>query len=412
MKKNFLLIPAVIIFAALPCALFAVGETATTQSVLYLATAGNRNATLDADAAFFNPAGIAFIDEGAVLCMLGNQMILQTKKITDAASADEKEYEGDVTSYVFPTAAAAIRAGRIGYFFHFGPYGGAGTGDFKDGTPGSAGMSIKMQPLIIGCSLGAAYRLTDSIGLAAGAKYFYADKKVELSDNSGTFSSEATGSGFGLVAGIDIKPDEKLNISLQYMWNSKLEVTNETKKEGAGLPALAGEAYFPDGGKTRAQLPMLATLGISYAVIPELTIELNCLLYFEWLNNLGKVEPDPLGTSKDAAGDDISDHYGPGFEAGIGIEYAAIPGRLTINTGWMYGRNGQKQAVIDEFSYYQDYHQLGIGGTAEITDQIGIMAGYMISIMLPGKKSWDGNQEYNDEPAHFIGLGLKGKFSI
>ena len=412
MKNITIIFTAIIIFASVPCAVLAIGETATTQSVLYLASAGNRNATLEIDAAFFNPAGLAFMEENIINCMIGNQTIFQTKKIKDAASPDGKVYEGEVRSYVFPTAAAAARWDRFAFYFHSGPYGGSGTGNFKDGTPGSAGMGVKVQPAILGCTLGAAYRLMDTLAIATGAKYFYAVKTLELSDSTGTFTTEATGSGFGLTAGIDIKPDEKLNIGFQFMWNSRLEVKNETKKSSGFMPALAGETYFPDGGKSRAQLPMLATLGISYAVLPDLKVEIDGLLYFEWMNDLGKIQPDPLAASKDAAGDRISKHYGPGLEAGIGIEYLLIPGRLTLNTGYMYGRNGQKQEVIDEFSYYQDYNQFGIGGTVQVSDKIAIMAGYMIAIMLPGKKSWDNKQEYKDEPAHLFGLGVKGKFSI
>jgi long-chain fatty acid transport protein len=405
---------AILFILSFPCAALAVGETATTQSVLYLASAGNRNATLEVDAAFFNPAGLAFIEENIVLCMLGNQVLFQTKKIKDAGVPDGKEYEGEVRSYVFPTAAAAFRRDSFAFYFHGGPYGGSGIGNFKDGTPTSAGMSVKVQPAILGATIGAAYRLTETLAAAAGVKYFYADKTMELSDSIGTFTSEATGSGFGLTAGLNLKPDEKLNIGFQFMWNSKLETANETKKSSGTTPALAGEAYFPDGDKSRAQLPMLAMIGISYAVLPDLKVEIDGLLYFEWLNDLGKVEPDPLmpEASKDAAGDDISEHYGHGFEAGIGIEYVLMPGKLTLNTGYMYGRNGQKREVIDDFSYYQDYNQFGIGGTMQITDEIGIMAGYMIAVMFPGKKSWDGRQEYIDEPAHFFGLGVKGKFSI
>ncbi len=400
------------LFLAIPSITFAIGETATIQSVLYIATAGNRHATQEIDAAFFNPAGLAFIEQDRFYYMAGNGCMFQTKRIKDASQPGGKEYEGDVQALVIPALAGAVRIDNIAVFLHMGPYGGIGTGEFKEGTPESLGMSIKIQPMILGATLGVAYAVTDILSVAFGAKYFYGKKTVELSDNSSDFKSVATGTGYGITLGLDAKPQEKINIGFQFMWNSELELENKTETSEGGFPTMAGETYFPDGGKSKAQLPMLATLGVSYEITPALKAEVDGLLYFEWLNDLGKVEADPLAQSKDAAGDDISEHYGPGFEVGIGLEYAAMPDTLKIHMGYMFGKQGQKQEIADEFSYYPDYNQVGIGATIHIMDELELSMGYLIVMMISGKKSWHENQEFNDGPAHLFGIGLQGRISL
>lgn len=398
------------------CDAWAIGDTATNQSVDYLASGGNRHASLEIDAVYANIGGLPFIGEDGFYYMAGNQLAFQTMRIKDVSGGgDGTTYEGDVRSYLFPTLGAAFKWRDLALFLHAGPYGGSGSGDFKDGTPTSSGMAVKIQPAILGFTAGGAYAFTKKISAGLGGRYYYAKTQTRLSNDGETFESEATGFGFGLVAGVDLRPVEKLNIGFQIMWNSDLEVKNETVSSAVGLPGIAGEAYFPDGVEYEAQLPMLATVGVSYQVIERfLRLEVDGLLYFENLNDRGIVEPDPLApaASKAVAGQDLHDYYGPGFEVGLGAESRVIPKRLTLNAGYMYGRNGQEQKVVDEFNYKLDYHQIGIGGTLHFIEQLNLSFGYLVVFMQKGDKSWDGNQEFNDSAAHFVGLGLKGVFPV
>ena len=71
-----------------------------------------------------------------------------------------------------------------------------------------------------------------------------------------------------------------------------------------------------------------------------------------------------------------------------------------------------KQEIAEEFSYYQDYNQVGIGATIHLMAELELSIGYLIVMMIPGKKSWHENQEFNDDPAHLFGIGLQGRISL
>jgi len=75
-------------------------------------------------------------------------------------------------------------------------------------------------------------------------------------------------------SGLNLTPVEGLNIGMHYEFKTKLELTNTVATDD-------NSGIFPDGQKTRADIPAILALGVSYAVIPQLRAHLSYTLTFD-----------------------------------------------------------------------------------------------------------------------------------
>ncbi len=108
--------------------------TNTNQSADFTRTL-NRIASTDLEAVFFNPAGLAKLDDGFHL-YLSNQTISQTRTITsDVASLNGDKFEGTTFAPVFPNIYMAYKMDRLTFSAGFTPIGGGGSAEYPDGLP-------------------------------------------------------------------------------------------------------------------------------------------------------------------------------------------------------------------------------------------------------------------------------------
>ncbi len=153
----------------------------------------NRNATVEIDAVFFNPAALTKLEDGFHLS-LSNQIIGQTKSITNSALGG-RTFDGDVFAPVYPSVSAAYKTGKFAFSFGFYPVGGGGSAEFNDGVP-SIEMGIASLPTALatlgatgaysyntylegssvyfGIQGGISYEINDMISVFAGARYVMA----------------------------------------------------------------------------------------------------------------------------------------------------------------------------------------------------------------------------------------------
>lgn len=105
--------------------------TNTNQSAAFLRNPA-RDATIELDAVYYNPAGVAFLKKGFHFG-LNNQSAFQSRNITatlqpnnfvPTALMENKLYEGKIASPVIPSAHFAYVADRWSISSHFGVPGG------------------------------------------------------------------------------------------------------------------------------------------------------------------------------------------------------------------------------------------------------------------------------------------------
>jgi long-subunit fatty acid transport protein len=101
----------------------------------------SRNASIESDAVYYNPAGLMKMDNGFHFG-ISNQTIFQTREITnDYSYLHESLYKGSVKAPLFPSVAAAYKMDKLAISFGFNPVGGGGGATYESGLP-SFEMSI------------------------------------------------------------------------------------------------------------------------------------------------------------------------------------------------------------------------------------------------------------------------------
>ncbi|MGB2905852.1 MAG: autotransporter domain-containing protein [Candidatus Aminicenantaceae bacterium] len=329
MKKFTVL--AALLLLAVPVFMHSSIITNTNQSAIFYRLLA-RNASMQIDAVYYNPAGLTQLKDGWHLS-LHNQTIYQEKTITNSYPfLNDPKYVGDVNIPFFPTFFAAYKKNKLALSFGFGPNAGGGTADFKTGLPSfeipisnvpmlvngfgiptsaySADLAFKGRSIYYGLQFNASYALSDIFALAAGFRYIIAENTYEgaieniminpmhpLINPSGAKMSAAqfftaaglpayaaqvkdkavdvkqTGNGFTPILGLNLRPSEKLNIGLKYEFNTKLELENKTTKDDTGM--------FPDGEKSMNDIPALLAGGIEYSVLEQLRAHFSFTLYFD-----------------------------------------------------------------------------------------------------------------------------------
>ncbi|WP_347840068.1 hypothetical protein [uncultured Draconibacterium sp.] len=95
----------------------------------------SRNASLDIDAVFYNPAGLVKMEDGWHFAFY-SQTIFQTRDIdTQFPTLNTSHYEGETTIPIFPDLYAAYKKDKWAFSLGIGPIGGGGTAEFPGGIP-------------------------------------------------------------------------------------------------------------------------------------------------------------------------------------------------------------------------------------------------------------------------------------
>jgi len=178
------------------------------------------------------------------------------------------------------------------------------------------------------------------------------DKEVE---------TEQTGNGLTPMIGINISPTENLNIALKYEMETKLELTNDTKVDDLGL--------FPDGGKSRNDLPAILGVGVGYRTA-GVEAQLSYTMYFnkgvDWGYNTRDLaiwqEDDPSKIRKRKI-----DHNG--YELGLGLQFN-VADNFAFSLGGLYGDMGIADSYQSDFSYSNPSITAGAGIEWKITDAL------------------------------------------
>jgi len=115
--------------------------TNTNQNVSFLRNPA-RGASLEIDAVYTNPAGLAFLNKDGFYLSLNNQSAFQTRTITSTfapfemnGGSDTKEFKGAAKALVIPSLQAAYKKGNWVFSGSFAVVGGGGSLVFDKGLP-------------------------------------------------------------------------------------------------------------------------------------------------------------------------------------------------------------------------------------------------------------------------------------
>ncbi len=363
----------------------------------------SRNASLDVDAVYYNPAGLVKLSDGFHLS-LHNQIITQDKKILNGFPLlNDPNYLGEVRVPFFPDLYAVYKKGNLAISLGVGPNAGGGTADFKTGLPSfeipfstlpviltnmgvpttgyDVDVAFKGKSVFMGYQLNLSYALSPSLALGAGARLIQATNRYEGSianvmiNPGGNWVSaydffmsigqtgyaalvadkevdvRQTGSGFTPILSLSFTPSESLAFSLKYEFNTRLELTNKTTVDDTGL--------FPDGEKFRNDIPAILSAGLRYAFSPSFRSFLSFSYYFDKNANWEGVETLVNRNT---------------YELGVGLEYD-LSRLVTLSAGYLRTQFDLAPEYQDDINHELTSDSVGGGMKLNLTNKLSLELG-------------------------------------
>lgn len=160
----------------------------------------SRNASLDVDAVFYNPAGLVKLEDGWHFSF-SSQTIWQTREVTSnfplLMNDHDNYYEGKTFAPVFPDFYGVYKKDKWAFSLGFGPAAGGGSAKFDNGLPSfeipiskivpalsglgqidpglavsgySVDMSFDASSIFWGIQVGASYAINDVISVYGGVR--------------------------------------------------------------------------------------------------------------------------------------------------------------------------------------------------------------------------------------------------
>ncbi len=383
----------------------------------------NRNASLDLDAVFYNPAGLTHLNNGFHFAV-NNQTIFQSREIVSVyPTLNHSTFEGKTKAIIFPDIYAAYKKGRWTVSGAIMPIGGGGSAEYSEGLPSfeipvaqlvpilsplgvtdyKADIQFNGSSVFLGGQLGISYRLNDVASLSVGARGIYAKntyegylKNIQVKTGSAwmqpadilygladqlwdiDFESAVVYQAKGNVikaqtadkevdvmqTGFAFTPIIGLNLMPEKGMNIGLKYEHytalELKTDMENWKDDSGT--FPYGGKKQSDLPAIFSVGVSGNKSDKLRAEFDVTMYMH-----EKVDWE----GKEA---DVKN----GFEMGVGFEYA-LSSVLTASAGYLKSNCGATPNYQSDLSYSLDSNSFGGGVKYALNDSMIINAGMSVT---------------------------------
>lgn len=195
--------------------------TNTNQSAQFVRML-SRNASLDLDAVYFNPAGLTQMKNGFYFG-LHNQSITQNRTISsEFPLLNNGDYKGSVSAPVFPSAFAVYKIDNWAFSAGFGPNGGGGSAKYNTGLPSfekkisaipmsltasgipankySANIKFDGSSVFWGTQLNGTYSINENISVSVGVRMINAVntysgylKDIKINPNQPAFGASYNG---------------------------------------------------------------------------------------------------------------------------------------------------------------------------------------------------------------------------
>ena len=425
-----------------------------------------RGASFDIDAAYSNPAGLAWGHEGWQLS-LNFQKPWQNRDITLGGT----KYEGVASAPIVPALFAAYKKDRWAVSSMIGIVGSGGFVKYDDGVPmfnvllGSTitsltkGLSdatqgfapvvtpdqfdseMKGKQYIYGAQFNFTYKILDCFSAAAGVRANYYDGYYRGHVN-------ANHSTMGNLAGLSLDVDQKgwgftpmvsvnfhqgpLTLTARYEFRTKIETKNETNSLSATLNSAqlietplvqlvaAGALSAEQAAGMATQIKTTVESGLATYTAPyqdgvrtryDMPALLSVAAGYEFMPKLRATLEYHFFDDKNAkmANDRQKELTHGTHEIVAGIEYD-INDKFTVSCGGQRTDYGLSDGYQQNTSFACDSYSVGLGGAWNISEKVRLNAGYFITIYSDYDKQASYGIETYSRTNNVVGLGIDYRF--
>ena len=417
-----------------------------------------RAATTEIDAAYSNPAGLAWGHEGWQLS-LNFQKPWQNRDIDCSVpgflgSNFDKKYNGVASAPIVPALFAAYKKQNWAFSAMIGIVGSGGFVKYDEGIPmfevpirallAQAGMTpdkynysanMKGKQYIYGGQLNITRKINDNFSAAIGIRANYYDgynrgfvnanmtavpNSIDLIDLQ--LDCIQRGWGFAPIVSFDYHNDN-LTVSARYEFRTKIATENDTRTlsarikntdpaTAAAMPYIEGAlalqqfgdkvTAYQDGAETRYDMPSLLAVAVGYNFTPQLRAALE---YHFFDDRHAKMAGDRQKTLEHGTNEFLA-----------GIEYD-INKKFTISCGGQRTDYGLSDEYQQNTSFACDSWSLGLGGAWNINEKARLNVSYFCSLYSDYTKTqanyqgtpYTGTEIYS-RTNHVIGVGIDYKF--
>ena len=402
-----------------------------------------RGASFDIDAAYSNPAGLAWGHEGWQLS-LNFQKPWQNRDI----ELNGVTYEGKASAPVVPALFASYKKDRWAVSTMIGIVGSGGFVKYDNGVPmfnmlltgllqqngilpGTYQLDSEMKgkQYIYGGQVNFTYKILDCLSAAAGVRANYYDgyyrghvraNEHPVFGDLAALLLDVDQKGWGFTPMVSVNFHQgPLTLTARYEFRTKISTKNETNVLDAGLGSnviaymLANDpnaqtklaalqqnlavytAPYQDGARTRYDMPALLSVAPGYAFTDKLRATLEYHFYDDKNAKMSGDRQEQL---------DHGTH-----EILAGVEYD-INDKFTVSCGAQRTDYGLTDGYQQNTSFACDSYSIGLGGAWNINEKVRLNAGYFISLYSDYKKQTTYGTETSSRTNNVIGLGIDYKF--
>ncbi len=390
----------------------------------------SRNAVTDcADGVTYNPAGLAFMEDGIHLNFSG-QYIGKEYTITGTflGATEETDVSSNKATPFIPNFYAVYKTGNMAAFGGFTIPAGGGTVDYEQGLflmpllqtglvqaqYGPSHVAIMNEGSMEGTSFymrgiaGIAYSFNETFSGAVSGRFTSGHRNYK-GQGSFTVIDMATGApvgtadaeldvdraatGMSALISVNYRPSDKINLAVRYETATAMDfesTANVTSSWEAIMPFLA------DGATQRRDLPAVAAIGVEMMVNDKFRLGGSANYYF-------------LTACDQGADDGINDAYNDGWEANIS-------GRYQFNQTWAgalgysYSNYGGSDSTYTDLEYNLDAGLLSGGVNWQANEVMDFTVAGGTTFFNKGEGVGIYTGETYDKKVFFLAVGVNASF--
>jgi len=425
-----------------------------------------RGATFDIDAAYSNPAGMAWAKEGWQLS-LNFQKPWQNRDI----KVGDTKYEGVASAPIVPALFAAYKKDKWAISSMIGIVGSGGFVKYDNGvpmfnallgstitsltqtlnqatqgfapvvTPDQYDSEMKGKQYIYGGQVNFTYKLLDCLSAAAGMRVNYYDGyyRGHVKANHSTMgnlaylSLDVDQKGWGFTPMISVNYHQgPLTLTARYEFRTKISTKNETNSLFASLNSAqlieaplvklvaAGALPAEQAATMATQIKTTVEGGLATYTAPyqdgartryDMPALLSVAAGYEFTPKLRATLEYHFFDDKNAkmANDRQNELTHGTHEILAGVEYD-INEKFTVSCGGQRTDYGLSDGYQQNTSFACDSYSIGLGGAWNINEKVRLNAGYFISIYSDYEKKTSYGIETYSRTNNVIGLGIDYRF--